>query len=193
MSSLPPRLTMGSHKSAGFYQLDLRDIPGYEGVYAADADGHIYRTERYGRVICRKIALRRKNGGYLVAHLCKDAVRKDVSAHRAVWMAFSGPIAEGLEINHKNGIRHDNRLANLEVVTRSGNALHKFRINGYRKSDAPSPGILNGAAKLSEDDVRQIRALADTGLFQKEIGKQFGISQVMAGKIIRRENWRHVD
>lgn len=171
--------------------IDLRDVPGYEGFYAADADGNIYRTERYGRRICRKIALRKKLG-YLVAHLCKDAVRKDFHAHRAVWMAFNGPIPAGMEINHKNGLRHDNRLANLEVCTRRENNLHKFRVLGYRSQGRGLPGEANGSSKLTADDVRAIRIFNTIGLPQKTLGNLFGVSQPMIGLIVRREKWKHL-
>ena len=171
--------------------MELRDIPGYEGFYAADRNGNIYRTERYGRRICRKIALREKKG-YLVAHLCKDAIRVDVPAHRAVWRAFKGEIPKGIEINHKNGRRDDNRLDNLEAVTKSGNAIHKFRVNGYKKPICPLPGERNGSSKLTADKIRSIRKRFADGETQKVLGQQFGVTQVMIGKIVRRENWVHV-
>lgn len=173
--------------------MDLRDIPGYEGFYAADADGKIYRTERYGRRICRKIALRVKKGGYLVAHLCKDAVRRDLTAHRAVWMAFNGPIPLGMEINHKNGRKDDNRLVNLEVCTRSENATHKFQVLGYRSRGHGLPGEANGSSKLTANDVRAIRIFRATlGLHQNVLAELFGVSQPMIGNIVRRESWRHL-
>ena len=172
--------------------MSLKAIPGYEGFYAAGIDGTIYRTERYGRKIQKPIALRVKKGGYLVAHLCKDAVRRDLTAHRAVWTAFNGPVPVGLEINHKNGVKSDNRLVNLEVCTKSENIRHRFRVLHHPAPNFPSPGVLNGSAKLTEDDIRAIRKLGAEGVFQKEIGLRFGISQVMSGKIVRRDNWSHV-
>lgn len=62
-------------------------------------------------------------------------------AHRLIWEATNGPIPEGMEINHINGIKNDNRLANLEVVTRSENARHAYRV-GLQRAD----GIHNGRA-----------------------------------------------
>jgi hypothetical protein len=170
----------------------MKDVLGYEGYYAADEDGNIYRTERYGRQICKKIALRKKRHGYLSAHLCRDAVRRDTAVHRLIWEAFNGPIPPNLQINHKNGERTDNRLSNLELCTVSGNALHKFRVNGYVKEHYPQPGTRNGSAKLTDDDVRKIRKLHAEGMIQREIGAIFGVSQVMIGKIVRRDNWQHV-
>ena len=169
----------------------LKEVLGYEGFYAVDADGNIYRTERYGRRICRKIALRNKRG-YLVAHLCRDAVRRDVYAHRIVWEAFNGPIPPNLQINHKNGKKADNRLPNLELCTASQNTAHGFRVLGRDAPNNPSPGTRNGCAKLTEDDIPFIRWLYSKGMTQKSLGLLVGVSQVMIGKIVRRENWTHV-
>lgn len=57
-----------------------------------------------------------------------DGKRKYRRGHRLVGFAFLGkpPTSEHV-INHKNGIKDDNRLENLEWVTISENTLHGFR------------------------------------------------------------------
>ena len=50
------------------------------------------------------------------------------SVHRVIWEAVNGPIPEGMQINHINGIKWDNRLANLELVTQSENTKHAYAI-----------------------------------------------------------------
>lgn len=171
----------------------LKDILGYEGVYAASEDGTVFRTDtREGKPICRPVANRLKNTGYISIHLCFEARRRDARAHRLVWEAFNGRIPDGLEINHKNGIRTDNRISNLEVVTKQENAIHKFKVNGYRSQGTSPQGSRNHAAKITEDDVRTMRRLYAEGVPQHALGRQFGISQPMVGNIVRRENWTHV-
>jgi hypothetical protein len=64
--------------------------------------------------------------------LCKESKYTHYTAHRAVWEAFNGKIPEGFEINHKNLDRADNRLENLEVLTRKENILHAFE--HYKKT-----------------------------------------------------------
>ncbi len=56
-------------------------------------------------------------------------------AHRVVWIAIHGPIPRGLQINHINRCRWDNRPENLELVSPAGNARH-WRGSTY---DAISP------------------------------------------------------
>lgn len=175
--------------------MNLKDVPGYEGVYAASQDGDVYRLRTYGsrpKPILRMVAKRIKKG-YAVAHLCLGGERKDAAIHRCVWQAFNGPIPDGLEINHKNGVRNDNRLVNLELVTKSGNARHKFEVLGAQSNFRPQHGSTNGSAKLSPDDIRQIRQMYATGDFrQKDLAGRFGVSQPMIGKIVRGDNWRDV-
>jgi hypothetical protein len=50
---------------------------------------------------------------------------KQVSVHRLVAAAFIGPCPEGKEVDHKNNIRTDNRLENLQYLTGSENARKK--------------------------------------------------------------------
>ena len=171
--------------------------PGYEGIYEVSDLGNLRRISTYGRkpkAICRPVRPHhKKRHGYNDYWLQRDGKTKRFSAHRLVWAAFNGPIADGLEINHKNGQRRDNRLSNLEAVTRSDNCVHKFWVLGAKTNFKPQIGEKNKSAKLTEDQVREIRRLYTTGLFQYEIGKMFGVSQRTVCLITRREKWTHVD
>lgn len=65
---------------------------------------------------------------------CKDGRYVKMVVHRAMWEAFIGPIPKGMEINHKNLDRADNRLENLELLTHQENIQHAF--DEYRKDPA---------------------------------------------------------
>ena len=49
--------------------------------------------------------------------------------HRIVWYAFNGEVPEGIDIDHINGERSDNRIENLRLATRKENALNRKRAN----------------------------------------------------------------
>lgn len=72
-------------------------------------------------------------------------------AHRVIWEAVNGVIPEGLEIDHLNGVKHDNRSSNLEAVTRQQNVQRAVAMGlspiGEQRSDA----------KLTEAQVVAIR------------------------------------
>lgn len=54
--------------------------------------------------------------------------------HRLVWEAFNGAIPEGMEIDHINNDRSDNRLENLRLVTKSENLSDTQRGRNIRKA-----------------------------------------------------------
>ena len=63
--------------------------------------------------------------GYLTLDLYYKGERKYKLVHRLVATAFVPGWREGLEVNHKNGVKTDNRAENLEWVTQSENMRHR--------------------------------------------------------------------
>ena len=76
-----------------------------------------------------------KSNGYLFSRLVNNnGVRRSVGQHRAIALAYlDKPVTESrLTVNHKNGIKNDNRVDNLEWVTYSENNRHAYD-TGLRK------------------------------------------------------------
>ena len=59
---------------------------------------------------------------------------KRYPTHRVVWTLLKGAIPEGLEIDHINRQRDDNRIENLRLVTRKENAFNLKSSKGYYKA-----------------------------------------------------------
>jgi len=172
-----------------------KPVLGFENCYQVSDDGQVARTSTYGsnpKPKWKEVAKRPKWDGYITYHLCQGGKRTDPFAHRLVWEAFNGPLPPNLEINHKNGDRSDNRLDNLEAITRSENMKHKFRVLRCPPPNNPSIGSDNGSAKLTEADIPKIFAMYRSGKYQYEIAEIFGVTQTLISMIIRRKIWQHV-
>ena len=111
-----------------------------------------------------------------------------VMVHRVVAQEFIGMIPEGYEVNHKNGIKADASLENLEIITRSENHLHAYRVLGQEKMR----GSRHGRSRLTEDQVTRIVARKSVGMSQKDIAKEFGVCEGTVSMILTRRTWRHV-
>jgi hypothetical protein len=101
----------------------MKDILGYEGQYSITRDGKVYSHKR-------KRFLNPTNlKGYKRVKLRDSNNNQKISnqlIHRLVAKAFIPNPNNKLEINHKNSIRDDNRVDNLEWATRSENNQHAW-------------------------------------------------------------------
>lgn len=119
--------------------------------------------------------------GYLMVRSMRGGVRVYGLAHRLVWQWFNGDIPAGKTINHKNGIKNDNRLSNLEVASYSEQQRHAYRI-GLRDEH----GEANPAAKLTDNQIGQIRqAYASRTHNMQQLAGLFGVRVQHISRLIR--------
>jgi len=123
--------------------------------------------------------------GYIHFTLRIDGRQKDVLAHRHIWEYVHGPIPAGLLVNHINGKRDDNRISNLELVTKSGNAIHAF------KTGLAGRGERHYASKLTEAHVREIRAIGRS-VTGRELAQRYGVSPSLIDQVIWGNCWKHM-
>jgi HNH endonuclease len=111
-----------------------------------------------------------------------------VLAHRVIWEAIHGPLDQDLTINHMNGIKHDNRLINLEAITLTQNIRHALDtgLKRIRRGTETARAVLTG------DQVRDIYARAWHGQNQSDIGNLYGVSHMTVSNIKHGYNWSHV-
>jgi hypothetical protein len=130
----------------------------------------------------------RNSYGYMMTILRRGSLnRVNKSIHSLVAAAFLGPCPEGMEINHKNAIKTDNRVENLEYVTRVANLKHA-RDLGLVPSGSNRP-----EAKLNECAVKELRArYAFGGISMGRLAGEYGVSMAAASLAISRKTWRQV-
>ncbi|MFU2205254.1 HNH endonuclease [Streptococcus suis] len=100
--------------------------------------------------------------------------------HRLVAEVFCSRRLEQVEVNHINGIKNDNRISNLEWVTRKENVAHaletKLFIPAKNTSKVNMSGENNPSAKLSDKEVDTIRRMRKSGVKLRELSELFGVS-----------------
>lgn len=128
-------------------------VPGWEGYYEVSDHGRLRSVERVvvrsdGRtrtVRSRILQPHSSTSGYKVATLTRHNRTTNTAVHRLVLEAFVGPCPEGMEGCHSNGVRDDNRLANLRWDSRKGNVadmLQHGTQNNQRKTHCPRGHVL---------------------------------------------------
>lgn len=166
-----------------------RDVVGFEGIYKISCRGRVMsiypRASKSPKPIVMKPCLTRF--GYLRITLLRSGTKRRAHVHRLVAEAFLGKPQPGFVPNHLNGKKDDNRVGNLEWVSKSENIKHAYRTN--LKS---ATGENNGAAKLTDANIREIRKLLLSGVYQKDVARGFGVSRTLISYIGSGKIWRHV-
>jgi hypothetical protein len=124
---------------------EWKDVIGWEGLYKVSTSGEIKSTNTYvrspegkrarnGRILKQGIG----NRGYKLVTLSKDNKHTTKNVHRVVAEAFIVNSRNVIDVNHKDGDKLNNRLNNLEWVTRRENIMHALSM-GLSKTPPQRP------------------------------------------------------
>ena len=162
-----------------------KPIRGFEGRYEVSDLGRVksLRNRGRGKPLIIKMHVNPSNG-YVIAVIGKP--KKNLRVNRIVLEAFTRPGEKGEVAAHVNGIRTDNRLANLYWATTKQNHLDK------RKHGTNYQGTRHHAAKLNPQKVREIRKLIAHGTKLGVIAKMYGVRYQTLTALKSGKTWFHV-
>lgn len=174
---------------------EWRDIKDYEGLYKVSNMGRIKSLSRF--VMChdkegnplwkspvreriRKIFLNKK--GYPSVVLSKNGVLKTLAVHRLVANQFISKIYGKNDVNHISFIKTDNRVKNLEWVTKRENNIHSL-VNRKNKK--------HGKYKMNMDVAMEIRRIyKNSNVTHKYLSEKYLMCERNIGLILRMKIWR---
>ena len=140
-----------------------KDVVGYEGFYQVSNKGNVYSVERVDsrghRRRGRMLKPKYNRGGYLTVNLCKNGKPKTKTVHRLVAETFLPNLSGLSQVNHRDEIKDNNNVENLEWCDARYNSNHGTR--NERMAQAQSKKVRAVNAKTG--DVVEFNSTAEAG------------------------------
>lgn len=148
--------------------------------------GSVRNTERFNRAVAtgstpRNLAQVSNGAGYCSIKIQCVFGLKNMLVHRLVAFAFLGAPAEKSHVvNHKNLNKRDNRVENLEWISKSANVRHALEANGVRR------------ARFTDARIREMRNRKANGESTSALAKVYGVNVTTLANIVKRVSYAGV-
>lgn len=163
----------------------MKDIPWFELRYAATEDGRVW-----SHITWKYLKPRILRNWYLWVVLMKQGVRNDYLVHRLVALAYLTNTDNRPQINHKNWVKADNRIENLEWCTRGDNLRHSYRVLWRALTDKQISARIATCLKTC----KKVAQFSKEGKFIKEfssISEAGRILSISSGNIWSNLKWNY--
>lgn len=163
-----------------------KPVDGWDALYEVSSLGRL-RSTGAGRRHSGRVLRGWRRKGYVVVSLGRGTPRSrvDYYLHALVAAAFIGPRPAGLQINHIDATKSNNRVDNLEYVTAKQNQQHAARL-GLKFIPL---GASNGRSKVTPTVAREIRELHASGRTRAEIARMKSLGWTTVNHIVRGSRW----
>lgn len=158
-------------------------------IYLVDPEGMIWKrapTSNGRHVRMVKFSTHRPSGR-VYFNMTFEGKTKSVLVNRVVALALIPNPNNYPDVNHIDGNKANNHPSNLEWNSRSQNEKHAFR-TGLKATR----GSQNSNAKLTAQQVLEIRVRRNAGATYDLLAHDFGVSSATVRSIVERKTWKHL-
>ena len=125
--------------------------------------------------------------GYVHINLSSNGSKKQVRAHRVVYIAANGHIPDGMVVDHINNDKSDNRICNLQLLTAEENSRKAADDGRYLSGeDNPRSKITAEVRSRIAHDYRT------SGMTYRELAQKYGVSKSRIGQIVNECDWTKI-
>ena len=160
-----------------------RAVVGYEGLYEVSSLGRVKIVKRK-KIKAQSVS----KGGYLCFTIYKNNKNKYVPVHRLVAESFIPNPESKSQVNHKKGIKTDNRATELEWNTCSENQLHSFYVLKNQSALINIKKTYQYTTKLKEKEIKYILEKRASGVSAIEIAKELNVVVGSITRVIKLNN-----
>ena len=173
-----------------------KELPGNRETYEVSNFGNVRTKNRLGSrggiVVGHTLKQHCNSNGYMRVKMSICGKSKDYLVHRLVASLFLEQVDGKDFVNHIDGDKRNNHVANLEWCTKSENELHAHRI-GIKRANNVLRGEESFFHKLKKEDVDYIRRVHKP--YDKEFGtnplaRKFGVNPQTITELIHGRTWK---